>query len=94
MDRSAEVVRQDHIQEAMRVKYRTNFRLVQFGFVQLGLISIAQGNDQTEGLIRSNVTPYKASGSEYPAESKANGWKLSKTSADIDKQSAAFPSGD
>lgn len=30
MDRSAEVVRQDHIQEAMRVKYHTRFPLVQF----------------------------------------------------------------
>uniref|UniRef100_A0A3Q1BPJ7 C2 DOCK-type domain-containing protein n=1 Tax=Amphiprion ocellaris TaxID=80972 RepID=A0A3Q1BPJ7_AMPOC len=71
MDRSAEVVRQDHIQEAMRVKYPVHF----------GLINMARGNGQTEVLIRSNVTPHEASGSEFPAERKANKRKLSKSSA-------------
>lgn len=76
MDRSAEVVRQDHIQEAMRVKYHGHFLLVLSWLLQQGLISTVEGNGQTEGLIRT--------GSEFPAERRANKRKLSKPAADID----------
>ena len=52
--------------------------------LQQGYICKAWGNGQTEGLIRSHVTPYELWWCEFPAERKANERKLSKISADID----------
>lgn len=58
MDRSAEVVRQDHIQEAMRVKLCARVLVALLWLLLQGFVSLRKGPNRKES-DKSNVTPPK-----------------------------------